>query len=335
MNTRTKDIFDKIFKKVLTLSAKSVINMINGLFGTDHPTDSKVFYNWTESITHNNSRRLADTILTINGQSYHIEAQMDDDETIVMRVFEYGFGHAMRGSELHDDGRYEIWFPEAKIVYIYSGRNTPDECVLRLNFASQGYFDYRVSAFKLMDTSAEELNNRKMVILIPFHLLKLRNALQYSRTAAKVTDLKKLITDDILGSIDVNMELGNISAADALHLKSATRSLYDYIYSDFDDMEVIDDMDQSYMSDADIIIAKVERAEARLAELEKTLADQSTALADMNKELADRERELADRDKAIADRDKELADRDKELADKERELEALKAHLQKIQNASS
>ena len=41
-------IYDKAFKRILTLSEKTVINLINGLFDTDYPTDSKITYNWTE-----------------------------------------------------------------------------------------------------------------------------------------------------------------------------------------------------------------------------------------------------------------------------------------------
>ena len=38
-------IFDKVFKKIITLSAKAVINLINGLFDTDYPLDSSITYN--------------------------------------------------------------------------------------------------------------------------------------------------------------------------------------------------------------------------------------------------------------------------------------------------
>jgi hypothetical protein len=41
-------IFDKTFKKILTLSSKAVIRFVNGLFGTDYPLDSTITYNWTE-----------------------------------------------------------------------------------------------------------------------------------------------------------------------------------------------------------------------------------------------------------------------------------------------
>ena len=90
-------IYDKAFKRILTLSEKTVINLINGLFDTDYPTDSKITYNWTEHEDKELKRTLADSILTINGRdSYHIEAQMTEDEEIVFRFIEYGFGHAFK-----------------------------------------------------------------------------------------------------------------------------------------------------------------------------------------------------------------------------------------------
>ena len=90
-------IYDKIFKKILTLSTTAVINLINGLFSTDYPTDSTLDYNWTEFENDELKRILADTIITINNRyRYHLEAQMTEDEDIIFRVFEYGYAHADR-----------------------------------------------------------------------------------------------------------------------------------------------------------------------------------------------------------------------------------------------
>ena len=60
-------IYDKLFKKILTLSSVAVVNLINGLFDTDYPTDSTITYNWTEFEKEDLRKILADTILTING----------------------------------------------------------------------------------------------------------------------------------------------------------------------------------------------------------------------------------------------------------------------------
>ena len=91
-------IYDKLFKKILTLSSVAVVNLINGLFDTDYPTDSTITYNWTEFEKEDMRKILADTILTINGcHSYHMEAQMEEDETIILcrsnkRAIKYNLG---------------------------------------------------------------------------------------------------------------------------------------------------------------------------------------------------------------------------------------------------
>lgn len=89
----THKIFDSTFKKILTLSSKAVVNMINGLFYTSYdPDTAEVFYHWTESVKDDTLKTtLADTILVINNSdAYHMEAQMTKDENIVFRVFSYG-----------------------------------------------------------------------------------------------------------------------------------------------------------------------------------------------------------------------------------------------------
>ena len=66
----TRKHYDSIFKKILTLSSKAVINMINCLFNMYYdPENSTVSYHWTENVHDNQNSMtttLADTILVIN-----------------------------------------------------------------------------------------------------------------------------------------------------------------------------------------------------------------------------------------------------------------------------
>ena len=115
-------IYDKAFKRILTLSDKAVINLINGLFGTDYPTNSKITYNWTEHEDKDLKRTLSDSILTINDRDiYHIEAQITEDEEIVFRVFEYGFGHAYK-NRTFENGNETMIFPRPCIIYLDEGK---------------------------------------------------------------------------------------------------------------------------------------------------------------------------------------------------------------------
>ena len=232
-------IYDKAFKRILTLSEKTVINLINGLFDTDYPTDSKITYNWTEHEDKDLKRTLADSILTINGRdSYHIEAQMTEDEEIVFRFIEYGFGHAFKNRRYIDGGERMV-FPRPCILYLDEGKKDkiPDEYTLIMEFENQGEFPYKVLVVKLQNISAEELNNKKLLALLPFHLLKLRKKLEKIRTKENLEELQKLVANDIIMTIERNAEAGNISRTDALDLIEITTKLYMKIYSKYKELE--------------------------------------------------------------------------------------------------
>ena len=272
-------IYDKIFKKILTLSSTAVVNLINGLFDTNYPSDSTVTYNWTEFENSELKRLLADTILTINGcHSYHMEAQITEDDDIIFRVFEYGYTHADRNRKNNPEGCV-LPFPESRIIYLYSSKKAPVEYSLTLDFGSQGTFLYKIPTFKFLETSLEELNRKKLIILIPFQLLKLRKLLSKKRSSENLEALKSLIQNDIIGSIESNMKLGNITPNDARRLRRLTHRLYQQIYSHYEEMEELNEMtDESLMLDIDIIEKQHE------AELAKIIAEKDIILAE-NKRL--------------------------------------------------
>lgn len=285
MGKEIYQIYDKVFKKILTLSATAVINLVNGLFETNYPLDSTIQYNWTEFKDKELRSVLADTIITINGvYSYHMEAQMTKDEDIIFRVFEYGYGHANHNSIKEKDGGV-LRFPEPKIIYLYSRGSVPDEYVLKLEFGKQGSFLYRVPTFKFMETSTKELNERKMVILIPFALLKLREAMKKERSPENFTALKKLIENDIIGSINENLRVGNLTVDDARRLKRLTHKLYEHIYSHYEELEELTEMtDESLMLDIDIIEKEHQR---ELAQKDEKLAQKEAEIAFLKKKLAE------------------------------------------------
>ena len=240
-------IYDKVFKKILTLSSTSIINLINGLFDTNHPTNSSITYNWTEFEDDSLRRILADTIITINEtDSYHLEA--------------------------------------------------PDDYDLLLDFGSQGTFHYHVSTFKYLEISPEELTRRKMIILIPFELLKFRDAMKKERSPENLEALKNLIQNDIIGSIKQNLVAGNITLDDARRLRRLTQQLYDHIYSHYEEMEVLNEMtDESLMLDIDIIEKEHEQQLAALAaEKDSVISEKDSVISEKDAEIAFLRKRLAE-----------------------------------------
>jgi len=294
--TEINQIYDKAFKRILTLSRQSVINLINGLFDKDYPTNSEITYNWTEFEDKELNRTLADSIVTINGtDSYHMEAQMTKDEEIVFRVFEYGYGHAQKNRIIGDAGERLI-FPQPCIIYLDEGKKdkVPDEYILTLEFRGQGTFDYKVPVVKLQNMKAQELDDKKLFVLLPFLLLRVRKKIAKVRSKENMDELKTLLLDDIIGLINRNEEVGNLTASDAMNLRDLTLKLYKAIYLKYTELEDLTMWlyDQSFelftdkfektveelqeeVAEKDTIIeqrdAEIERQSARIRELEAML----------------------------------------------------------------
>ena len=280
-------IYDKAFKRILTLSDKAVINLINGLFGTDYPTNSKITYNWTEHEDKDLKKTLSDSILTINGRdSYHIEAQMTEDEEIVFRVFEYGFGHAYKNRIIERGGESMI-FPQPCIVYLDEGKreSLPDEYTIILQFKNQGEFIYKVPVVKLQNISLQELNDKKLIVLLPFLLLKLRRKIEKIRTKESLNELQNLVMNDIIESIHKNETIGNISRTDALDLIDLTTKLYMKIYSKYEELEdfTMRLYDQSMELASDKYEKTVEELEYENNELKEIIKDLERQLREAQK----------------------------------------------------
>ena len=292
-------IYDKMFKKILTLSSKAVINFINGLFQTEYPTDSTITYNWTEFHDDNLTRTIADTILTIGGiHSYHIEAQMYRDEDIVLRIFDYGYKHSLRNAKVEDNICY-LTFPKSKIVFL-GDDDVPDHYSIVINFADDTRHEYHVDTFKYCSTSIEELNQKKMVILIPFELIKLRKYIssRENMTEEDLNWLKERIFTDIIGCIRDNCRFGNITAGDAKRLEELLSTLYDHLYSNRQDMkEIREEMDQSIKLDVDEWADKMDKYEEMEREMNKYKSD-------CDKLKLDSDRYKSDNDKLKSENEK-------------------------------
>lgn len=127
-----------------------------------------------------------------------------------------------------------------------------------------------------------------------------------SRTPENIASLKSLIKTDIMGSIDKNIELGNITLEDGAY-RNSTDDLPLSVARGRHNKEVTDMVDQS-------IVTFVDEFQEQKAKLEQ--------------EIADRDKKLADKDKELAERNYELADKEKKLAAQKAEGDAIIARLQ-------
>lgn len=218
-------------------------------------------------------------------------------------------------------------------MYLYYEGDVPNEYVLKLEFdEGQEMYEYKVPVLKLPEISAEELCNRKMVILIPFHILKLRRALEKG-SFKDVDELQRHIMNDIIGHINDNMQMGNITMEDALKLKCYLHKLCEYLCAHYEELEVIKDMtDESFMTDIDIMCKEyedaIEEKIAYIVECEKTMEEQ-------NKSIAEYEKTMEEQNKSIAEYEKTMTEQNKEIIEQKETIEQLLEQIKILKEKQS
>ena len=312
--TEIQQIFDKTFKRIFGLSNRAIINLINGLFDRNHSTDCSLLLTRNEMTTSQLSTRIADVFVLIEERyRYHLEAEIQGDEDIVLRVFEYDFLDALQN---HTDNSLHLHFAEPMVIYLNASSKIPGTSVLYLHFGSKPPVPYEVKNFVLLNHEVEELNQKKMVLLLPFYLLKLRDAFRTAiRKGAKpdVQALQRLIKDDILGSIEANLKFGNISQDDYRELVSLTGELSQYLYSDYI-VEEGEDMGRLF---PDALILPGDDLRYEIQTLKDTLAEQDATISKQAAAISERDAAISKQATAISERDATIA--------------ALKARLQQYE----
>jgi predicted transposase/invertase (TIGR01784 family) len=179
---RTAQIFDRIFKRLMHLSPAAVVHFINGLFGTGYPPDSGVSYLETETVSRKLRRLHSDILLMIGGHAYHVEAQTGDDAEMIIRVFEYAFAAGLRAKTVSGN-RITVNFPASRVIYLKPTGKTPDVVTLNLRFPDGKSYDYKVKSLKLLDYSVEDLEQKNLILLLPFYVLKLEGRVRKAKTS--------------------------------------------------------------------------------------------------------------------------------------------------------
>jgi predicted transposase/invertase (TIGR01784 family) len=268
----TAHIFDLVLKQLIKLSNVAIINFINVLFGTDHPLDSTVEYPNTENVSKKLRRLMSDTIVIIGGvHVYHVEAEIGDDENIVIRIFEYGFMEGLRTKTMSENGsKISIKFPNAKVIYWETTKKTPDEVTLSLEFPEGGLHEYKVKAFKFLEHSVKELEERKLAILLPFYVLKLRRQTVRAGTSkrrAKLAEEMKAIVDELVAASDRAEQTGLMSEIDKHIVLDHMERLYRELFAQYEEFKesdvVLQDRILTYSEEAELKGRAEGRAEGK------------------------------------------------------------------------
>ena len=173
-----------------------------------------------------------------------------------------------------------------------------------------------------------------MIILIPFYLLSLQKIIRKKRSKENLEQLKKLIFNDILGSIEMNYEYGNITMDDASRLKNLTIALYRHLYANYEEMEDLNDMtDESLILEYDIFLKKhniesLDETVEWIEEQRKYIEEQRKYIEEQGKYIEEQNKNIEERSKNIEERSRYIEQNEEIIEKKKREIEASEKEIE-------
>ena len=243
----THDLFDLTIKYLLQdTSSSNVVYLINALFERDYPVDSSVRFEKIDSVRNQGNKLIsyrADMVLNVAGYDFGMEFQINDDEIIGLRIFEYGFRYAYNHKRICDNGKLIILnIPKTCVIFWESTEETPDKIILRLQGETpEETFDYDVKVFKMLEQSLEILEEKRLLILLPFCLLKFRKELQDKKISIEkrkaLAELEKQLIESLETMLTGSVEKGYINNTDYIRILESIALMHKELYDKYEEFQ--------------------------------------------------------------------------------------------------
>ena len=168
MNNNT--IFDDVFRTMIEKIPQLAIPLINEVFQTSYPEDVEIIQLRNEH-HQENGEIITDSCLRIGRKLYHIECQSVDDTTMAIRMIEYDFAIVLDSARKYGR-RYRMEFPKSCVLYLRSGKNTPDFLEVEVVFPDGKIQVYRIPAVKLDEYTKDKIFEKNLLMFLPFYIMR-------------------------------------------------------------------------------------------------------------------------------------------------------------------
>ena len=186
---------DEMLKNLFSASQKVLVQLLNGLFDMDYregevqiSLGSTEFVNDPEDLGMLRADMFFDaTFLKTNKVAgFHVEFQIKNDGTMIIRMLEYGLKKA---KEKRFKNQNALVIPRQKVIYFEKNSNISAKLETLLIFPNGQEVMYQVDVMKYWEYSDADLIEKKLYPLLPLQLFNLRQEL---KAAAQRRDYPKI-----------------------------------------------------------------------------------------------------------------------------------------------
>ena len=212
---------DKVYHALGRKYPRLLLAVANEAHGTSYTGEEKVIFGSDEHYQQEQKggvkKRVTDTHLVVGVQEesrqerLHFECQSQNDKRMSARMAEYDVLIALENRLLEGD-MCNMELPRSTVVYLTGTRKTPKELIVHIA-APGGQLRYKIPTLKAFHYTMRELLERKLFLLIPFHILVYKNRMiGYNESEEALGELQK-IYEDMVESLK-RLRLANKLTAD-------------------------------------------------------------------------------------------------------------------------
>lgn len=190
-NAAHSTVFDDVFRTIAQKLPQLLIPLINEVFHTNYSEDED-FEQLRNEHYEKYGKIITDSIIRISRHIYHLECQSQKDSEMVIRMFEYDISIALEHAS--DSGEiWEIEFPQSCVLYVRNHRTLPQYHEAIVRFSDGQQVIYRIPIIHAQHYTVNDMFEKKLLILLPYHILRYEHFLRSNKTNEK--KLNQLLDD--------------------------------------------------------------------------------------------------------------------------------------------
>ena len=167
--------YDDVFRTLVNDCAELIIPVINEVFGENYTGEEEIRFSPNEHFMNfqdgGEEKRITATSFWIIGREcrkYHLECQSNDDDSMLVRLFEYDTQIALDEGEIKDY-ILQVEFPHTAVLFLRCDKNTPNQMEIRMKTPG-GEVSYQIPVVKTQKYTIDEIFEKKLLFLIPFYI---------------------------------------------------------------------------------------------------------------------------------------------------------------------
>lgn len=192
--------YDDVFRTILNDCRSLIHPLLNEIFGERYSGQEAIHFgpneHFLERQNGESDRRITDSSFTVSGIHlirYHLECQSTVDSTMDRRFFEYDSQIALEDSEKVED-ILTLSFPKSTVLFLRKTASAPRQLQIQLKIVHpEKTVTWEIPIIYIVDYTLEELFDKNLLLLLPFHLFCYEHAfLEMERDAKKREHLKNI-----------------------------------------------------------------------------------------------------------------------------------------------